>query len=451
MIIMRKLINSLNAKNAQLLFVVKNQFNNVSNIRWWVLGLLVIAMVNSYIDRGNISMVAPLITDLFELDAQKKGYIFSSFLLGYAIMQIPAGLLVDRFGIKWTYTISFIIWGLTATAFGVSSAFWHLIGLRILLGIWESISGPAGNAYIGKYFKENERGFASGLLLSGSKIGPAVGAVIAGLLIDAYGWRMLFILCGLVPLLWIIPWHYIYSRQEKLEKKETKIIEVVNVSKKDNVEASTSKISLVDLFKNRKIQGIFLGYFCYGYVWFLYISWLPSYLYDVLGFSIKETGWWAGFAYGSLAIVVVLSGLLSDIFIRRGYSATKVRKSFVVAGFLAGTLILPVPFIENPIYAMVLVVITISGMGLATANTWAITQSIAPKNSIGTVAGIQNFGATIGGFFAPIITGYLIEATGTYMSTFVVAGVLMFLGILCYVLLIGKVEPITLKIKNSSK
>lgn len=428
--------------------MLKKQFGSIKTIRWWVLALLVIAMINSYIDRGNMSMVAPLLTELFELDAQKKGYIFSAFLLGYALMQIPAGLIVDRFGIKWTYTIAFVIWGITAASFGFTSVFWQLIVLRILLGVWESISGPAGNAYIGRYFKENERGFASGLLLSGSKIGPAVGAIVAGLLIDAYGWRMLFILCGLVPLIWIIPWYYLNSKQEIIESSTEESTENNEIlTKKTPTDAI--RISFKSLISNKKIQGIFWGYFCYGYVWFLYISWLPSYLYDELGFSIKETGWWAGFAYGSLAVVVIISGWISDVFIRRGFSITKVRKSFVIAGFLAGTLILPVPFIENPKLAMILVVITISGMGLATANTWAITQSIAPKQAIGTVAGIQNFGATIGGFFAPIITGFLIQATGSYMSTFIVAGVLMFVGILCYVILIGKVEPIDLKQKAS--
>jgi ACS family D-galactonate transporter-like MFS transporter len=428
-------------------YMIKGQFKSVKTIRWWVLALLVIAMVNSYIDRGNMSMVAPLLTDFFELDAQRKGYIFSAFLLGYAIMQIPAGIMVDRFGIKWTYTIAFFIWGITAASFGFTSTFWQLIVLRILLGVWESISGPAGNAYIGKYFKENERGFASGLLLSGSKIGPAVGAIIAGLLIDAYGWRMLFILCGLVPLIWIIPWHFLYSKQEKIESRISDKNHDLEIRKKEKQSVKT-KFSFNSLIRNKKIQGVFWGYFCYGYVWFLYISWLPSYLYDELGFSIKETGWWAGFAYGSLALVVVISGYASDIFIKRGYAVTKVRKSFVIAGFLAGTLILPVPFIENPILAMILVVITISGMGLATANTWAITQSIAPKNAIGTVAGIQNFGATLGGFFAPIVTGFLIQATGSYMTPFIIAGILMFLGILCYIVLIGKVEPINLKIEK---
>ncbi len=420
--------------------VLKTSQQSVKGIRWWILGLLVIAMINSYIDRGNMSMAAPLITEFFDLDAEKKGWIFSSFLLGYALMQVPAGMMVDKFGIKRTYTIAFIVWGLTAACFGIATAFWHLIILRILLGVWESISGPAGNAYVGRYFEQHERGFATGLLLSGSKFGPAIGAVLAGALLANFSWQMLFILCGLVPLVWVIPWLYFYNKQEKIGAKQQS---VEGTLENEASEASVT-VPLSKLLRNTKIQGIVLGYICYGYAWFLYISWLPSYLFDELGLSIKETGWWSGFTYGVLAVVVIGAGYVSDIFIRRGHSPSKVRKSFVVAGFLAGSLILPVPFIEDPQYVMYMILIAISGMGLATANTWAISQTIAPQGTIGTVAGIQNFAAAFGGFFAPIITGYIIGVTGSYMAAFVIAGVLMVVAIFSYVFLVGKVERINI-------
>ncbi|MDX9882922.1 MAG: MFS transporter [Prolixibacteraceae bacterium] len=410
-------------------------------IRWWMLALLVLAMVVSYIDRGNFSMVAPLLTDLFDLDAQKKGYIFSAFLLGYTLMQIPSGRLVDKYGIKWTYAIAYLIWGLTAASFSLATAFWHFLVLRIFLGVTESISGPAGNAYVAKYFREDERGLVNGFLVSGSKIGPAVGAILAGFLIDSYGWRILFLLCGLIPLTWLIPWLLLYTRQEKMQLAPQQ-------SEGTTVKAAPpKKITLAQLSGKRKTWGIFLGYLFYGYVWFLYISWLPSYLYEVLGFSIRESGWWAGFSYGCLTLVVILSGYAADRLIHRGYSPSKTRKGFIVAGFLFGTLILFVPFIQSPLIAMTMVVITISGMGLATANTWAITQTVAPPGTVGTLAGIQNFGATFGGFIAPMVTGYTIKITGSYAPAFVLAGLCMFAGIACYTLLIGKVEPMRIEDK----
>jgi len=439
--------NALTSTNQSLVSpwqAIKTSLQSVKGIRWWILGLLVIAMINSYIDRGNMSMAAPLITEFFNLDAEKKGWIFSSFLLGYALMQVPAGMLVDKFGIKKTYTIAFIVWGLTAACFGIATAFWHLIALRILLGVWESISGPAGNAYVGRYFEQDERGFATGLLLSGTKFGPAIGAVLAGAILANFSWQMLFILCGLVPLVWVLPWLYFYNKQDKLELKEQPLARKVSAEANKVTSEAKSKVPLAKLLKNTKIQGVILAYFCYGYAWFLYMSWLPSYLFDELGFSIKETGWWSGFTYGVLAIVVIAAGYCSDVFIKRGHSVSKVRKSFVVAGFLAGSLILPVPFIEDPQYVMYMIMIAISGMGLATANTWAISQTIAPPDCIGTVAGIQNFAAAFGGFFAPLITGYIIALTGSYMAAFVIAGILMFVAIFSYVFLVGKVETINI-------
>jgi MFS transporter, ACS family, D-galactonate transporter len=352
-------------------------------------------------------------------------------------MQIPSGRLVDRYGVKWTYAGSYLIWCLIAASFGLATALWQLLALRIMLGVTESISGPAGNAYIADHFSENHRGLASGILVSGSKIGPAVGTVIAGLLISSYGWRMLFFLCGLIPLVWIPLWLILYRKQERKSKNtlpgqpET-VVQEVEIHK---------KVTLMQLMQNRKTWGIFSGYFFYGYVWFLYISWLPSYLFEVLGFSIKETGWWAGFAYGCLALVVILSGFAADSLIRKGFTPTTVRKRFIITGFLFGSLILPVPFIHDPVYAMILVVITISGMGLATANTWAITQSVAPPGAVGTLAAIQNFGATSGGFIAPLITGFIIKITSSYTPAFVLAGLCMLAGIACYHFLIGKVEP----------
>ncbi len=422
----------------------------VDRLRWWILGLLVVAMVASYIDRGNISMAIPMITDVFGLDAEDKGYIFSSFFLGYTLMQVPSGWLVDRFGIKWTYAVSYFAWCIIAACFGFTTVLWQLLVLRMMLGVTESISGPAGNAYIAAHFGEDRRGFASGILVSGSKIGPAVGAVIAGVLIDGYGWRMLFVLCGLVPLVWLVPWLTLYRRQEKMEHVPGTNPEGITQS---GVREGTvsSKITLTELMRQRKTWGIFSGYFFYGYVWFLYISWLPSYLYEVLGFSIRDTGWWAGFSYGCLGLVVVLSGHAADVLIKKGRTPTSIRKGFIVAGFLFGSLILAVPFINDAVWAMLLVVIAISGMGLATANTWAITQSVAPAGSVGMLAGIQNFGATGGGLLAPVVTGFLIQSTGSYTPAFVLAGLFMLAGIGCYHFLIGKVEPMQLIIKNQTQ
>ena len=395
-------------------------------------------MVVGYIDRGNMSMVAPLLSKELHLNATDKGYLFSAFLLGYSLMQIPAGLLVDRFGFKWAYAVFYFLWAITTASFSLVHTFTTLILLRILLGVFESVSGPASFAFIATYFPKTERGTASGVFLAGTKVGPAVGAVLAAYLIKKYGWRNLFIITGLLPLLWIIPWLLLNRSIERnviavktLAPPETKV-----------------KLSLKAVFTKKAVWGIFLGYFCYGYVWYLYISWLPGYFFDRLHFSINDTGWWTGFSYTGMALITIISGWAADKLIAMGRNESRIRKGFVTAGFLVGSLICVVPLIHDVTQNAILLVIAISGMGLATANTWAITQTLAPQGTVGTLTSIQNFGATFGGVIAPLLTGYIISWTKSYSLPFIIAGVLMLVGILSYTLLIGKLKPI--KFQNLS-
>lgn len=411
-------------------------------LRWSIVGLLFIAMVNAYIDRGNISMVAPLLTEDLLLSSSKKGWIFSAFTLGYAIMMVPAGRLVDRFGAKKVYTFFYLSWGICAAAFGLAQVFWHFVILRVILGLCEAASGPASFAFIADYFTEKQRGLASGIFLAGTKVGPAVGAILAAYLIDTFGWRMLFVLSGLAPLLWIIPWWLWVS---KIEKKPH-----LKVKKEAALDGNTINVKFMDLIKKKKTIGIFLGYFFYGSVWYLYINWLPSYLYDSLGLSIKEMGWWSAYAYGGLAIVTVIAGFVADKLVAQGKTETKVRISFIVAGFLCGALIMAIPFATEQTIIFSILMLAISGMGLATANTWAIMQTIAPKGTVGTMSGIQNLGATSGGFLAPLLAGYIVGDNNNYGTVFIAAGIMMLLGIISYIFIIGKVEELKFEEKKSS-
>ncbi|MBN2088620.1 MFS transporter, partial [candidate division KSB1 bacterium] len=153
------------------------------------------------------------------VDPAQMGLILAMFFWMYGLLQVPAGRLVDKYGIRKLYTLSYLIWGFVATAFGLATSIWMFIVLRALLGILESVSAPASMAFIGTHFNEKERGLASGLYLSGTKFGPSIGGILAAWLIDSYGWRMLFILCGLVPLLWLAPWEYYYRKLESRLKK----------------------------------------------------------------------------------------------------------------------------------------------------------------------------------------------------------------------------------------
>lgn len=488
-------------------------------LRWGMLWLLFIAMVNSYVDRGNMSYAIKLIQAEFGFGEAQRGWIFSLFTLGYALTQIPAGMVVDRIGIKWSYTISYFFWGLVAAAFGATWLYWHLVVLRLLLGFFEAVSGPASVAFIARYFPQSSRGLATGIFMSGTKIGPAFGAILATELIEAFdSWRLLFILCGLVPLLWLVPWVWGYYLVERFERDNPDAMPNTDrISPEPKAPTKTSVVPFSVLLGSIKTWGVFLGYFCYGYAWYMYISWLPSYLQEAQGMSLKEAGWWSAFAYGGLALVVTGAGLVSDFFLRhgfmklfnrslliggpavaamlfvgllsqevnvreglpslgsmliasgiglvafivlsllisavtqffinRGQPRVLIRKTFIAAGLLLGALVIPIPFLDNLDVIKVLLLTAIAGTGFATANAWAITQTVAPQGSVGTMSGIQNFGATSGGFLGGLVPGYILAWTSSYAMVLFVAGGLMLVGIGSYFFLIGKLEPITLPTK----
>ncbi len=162
-------------------------------------------------------------------------------------------------------------------------------------------------------------------------------------------------------------------------------------------------------------------------------------------FTLAKMGAFSGIAFGGVAIMVLFAGAAADFLIRRGFDNTRVRKGFVMAGFLMGSLIIPVPFIQNQDYAITVLLIAIVSMGMATANTWAIMQAIAPENTIGTLAGVQNLGGSGGAAIAPLLTGFMVSFSGSFNSAFILAGMIMLSGILSYVFLIGKEERIRMR------
>ncbi|MBD3288290.1 MFS transporter [candidate division KSB1 bacterium] len=375
----------------------------------------------------------------YPMDPAKMGLILAMFFWAYGIMQVPAGRLVDKFGIRKLYTTSFFLWAFVATAFGLATSIWMFIALRALLGVLESVSAPASMAFIGRYFDERERGLATGIYLAGTKLGPSIGGILAAWLIGTFGWRMLFILCGLVPLIWLIPWEYYYRKLEnRIGERNVKVGDVQGSLST----AGKKLIPLKTLFKYKKTWGVFWGAATYSYVLVLYLSWLPTYFREQMHFSLAKMGAFSGIAFGGVAVMVPLAGAAADFLIRRGMDTTKVRKGFIIAGFFMGSLIIPVPYISNPDYAVTVLLIAIVSMGMATANTWAIMQAVAPENTTGTLAGVQNLGGSVGAAVAPLLTGFMVSASGTFNSAFILAGVIMLSGILNYIFLIGKVERI---------
>jgi MFS family permease len=398
-----------------------------SRQRWWLLVLLFSAMLISYAHRSALSVAAPFISADLNLSKTEMGVLLSSFFWVYAFMQMPAGWIVDRFGVRRAYSLGFIFWSLAsaATGFGVGMA--SLLGLRIATGAGQAITFPASSRACANWFRQPERGTVTGVYLTGVRMGAALVSWLGAYFLARYSWKLFFLLIGLTPLVWLLPWNRF------LGKWETRTTEPQG--------AQTNQASFFEsllLLRHRSVFGIFLGFFAYDYAWYVFLTWLPSYLKDERKFTTSEMGIYSATPLVAMSVIIILAGVISDWLVKRGNDERFVRKAFIIAGLAIGCLIVPAGIVADKMTAVWLLTISLCGLGLASPNTWTLTAAVCQKKIVGTVAGIQNFGGNLGGIIAPALTGFIAHKTKSFAIALAVTGAVLVVGMAAYWFLIGE-------------
>jgi ACS family glucarate transporter-like MFS transporter len=389
--------------------------------RWSLMILLGAAMLFCYAQRSALGVAAKSMSDDLGFNPATTGVLLSSFFWVYAFMQMPSGWLVDRFGVRRTYAISFIFWSLMSVLTGLANGLAALILLRVLLGVGQAVAFPASSRAVANWFQESERGLVTGLYLAGVRYGSALISVFGGWFLTYYDWRWFFVVIGAVSLVWVAPW---MGFLKKWEGKGT--------AQASTEQHGASFIESLALLKHRSVMGIFLGFFAYNYVWNVFLNWLPNYLEKVLGFTKKEMGILNAIPLVAMSVIIVISGGLSDWLIRRGYEEKRVRKIFIAVGMLICCLIVPAGFVEDRMTAVWLLSISLSGLGVASPNTWALTQAVSSKKIVGTVSGIQNFGGNVGAALAPMVTGFIVHFTDSFAMALALCGVILVAGVIVF-------------------
>lgn len=393
------------------------------SMRWSVLGLLTVGIIIAYVDRINLSSALPEMRKSFPLTPEASGILLSAFFWSYAALQTPAGWIIDRFGVKWPYAIAFLIWSVVSAATAFVGTLGGLIAVRILLGIGESVVTPASMRYIRTNFAEKERGLAIGIYMSGTKYGPALGAPLAAYLVSGYGWQSMFLVTGLGCLLWLIPWVVLVRSDAGTAASE--------------LEAAPKNAATWGAILSTPVMwGTCLATFCYMYFVYFCMTWMPTYFKERHGLSLTDSGWFTFMSFGGMATIAILGGLAADRLIGKGYNPVTVRKTFVIVGFVLAFSEIIGAFTESASVTLFLAVFSLSGLGLTTANYWALTQTLMPGGAIGRVAGLQNTAASVAGIAAPWITGVLVQKTGNFNAPLITIGFWLAVGISCYVFLV---------------
>jgi ACS family D-galactonate transporter-like MFS transporter len=390
-------------------------------MRWSVLFLLAIGVLIAFVDRTSISsaLAEPSFKHHFQLTDIDRGGINSAFFWSYGLMQIPMGWLVDRYGVKAPYTICFVLWCLATALTGLTTTLAALLLMRVIVGAAEAVVMPASYRWIRNNFKEGQNGTAVGIFAMGNKFGPAIGAPVAAWLIVNYDWRMMFIATGAVGLIWLVPW--MLTVKSDLPK----------AGEMQERKRKASSVTFASIMASPLVWGAMIVNFCYGYFTFYCMTWMPAYLVEQRGLSLKQSGLYTFFSFAGIAIVALIAGWTADKIIARGGDPVFVRKAFVIAGFMGACTVLLGARAETLQMALFWNVFSLSFLGLATANNLALCRlTLIPAPAIGLVTGVQQVATSLAGGVAASLSGWLLHVSGSYDLPMKVIFVFLIIGAL---------------------
>jgi sugar phosphate permease len=401
--------------------------------RWYILLLISLMYLITYLDRVNISAAAPVISKEFGFDKITMGVIFGSFTLAYALFQMPGGWLGDRFGPRRMLTLIVGYWSIMTAATAAAGGAISFVIVRFLFGVGEAGAFPVATRAMQLWYPRRERGFVQGVTHSASRLGAAIAPPIVVTIITAFGWREVFYICGAVGIVWAVWWYFSYRDLPEhhgiVNRAELGRIRGVDETGKINPPRVESMAQLPwrTLIRSPNMWAIMCAYFTYVYCLWIFLSWLPSYLVEYRHFTLIKTGYLASLPLLAGVVGDTVGGLATDWLLRKTGSAKIARRSVAMVGLLGCVVcIVPAALVEDPYAAVYL----LTGAGFFLECTigpsWAVPMDTGGKYS-GTVSGTMNMAGNFGGFLSPIVFGFLAQY-GSWQAPFIVAAALLVIG-----------------------
>ncbi|MCC8402510.1 MFS transporter [Paraburkholderia sp. MMS20-SJTN17] len=413
----------------------------MKKMRWVVIFLCFLAITVNYIDRANLAVAAPQIEKALGIGPAEMGFILSGFFWTYALMQMPFGWFVDRVGARIALPLAVGWWSVFTAATAVTTSVAGMFGCRLLLGVGEAGAYPSCTKLVSQWFQPRERALATSIFDSGSRVGSALSIPVVALIIGMLGWKAAFILTGLLGAVWIVGWFVIYRNPTQ---------DAMDTARHSGSAAQArggGDVTWSSLFRHRTLWGMMLGFFCLNFVIYFFITWFPSYLVQTRGFSLKSLG-----TLGMIPALIAipggwLGGYVSDALFRRGWSLTAARKTCMVGGMLLSSVITLSAFTENTYLMLAFFGIAYGSLAFAAASIWSLPCDVAPTpRHVASIGGIQNFASNLAGIVITTFTGVMVAMTkGSFTIPLVVAGGFCFLGAFSYLVIVGRIEPLSLE------
>jgi ACS family D-galactonate transporter-like MFS transporter len=410
--------------------------------RWRIAVLLGFGVLVNYIDRVNLSVSREALTAQFGISTITFGYLLSAYSWTYALLQIPSGAILDRFGVRRVIRGATLLWSVASLMAAASVGVSQFFVARLVLGVGEAPTFPANAKAVGYWFPSSERSLATAIFDAAAKFASAIGVPIMAILLLHFGWRWMFGFTAAASFAYFLGFYFLYrnpSEDLKLSSAERELIETGGAQS----EQSSGRPVLSHLLTQRKVWGLALGSAAYNYCFYLLLTWLPSYLSAELHINLLQSALYTAIPWLVATFTdLLVGGWLVDALIQRGYDASRVRQTVLVGGTILGLGIFGAASAHSITSALFWISLSLGGLAAAAPVGWSIPSLIAPRGSVGQVGGISNFCSQIAAISAPIITGYVVSATHSFAGAFILAAVILMIGIFGYVVLLGRIEPL---------
>src|SRR6201996_2182090 len=398
--------------------------------RYWVFFLLFLFNLIAYVDRVNMSVAGKPVAQELDLSPVALGYLFSSFLWAYVLMMLPGGRLIDRLGAHVMASIAAVVWSAAQMATGAATSVGTLLLARLGLGIGEAPFSPIVYRSVRAWAPYTERGTATAVISAGSSLGPALGAPLVAWLIQVLSWRWSFVITGVVGFVWVAIWAATVSTPEKTSWLPEPERQRLLAEREAGIEPPAHDgLGYLALLRSPAMWGVFVSQGCLVYSLYLYLSWLPNYLQTARHLSLVQSGVYTSIPFFIATAVNIIANWLGDRLLSVEAVRAGLRRYLVALCLLLTAAGMLIPFVESLTAVIVLISITVSFANTGPAANATLTSDLlrSPADA-GRAFAFLVLGGNLFGLLAPIVTGYLIEASGNFSSAFVAGGALALTG-----------------------
>lgn len=387
-----------------------------TNIRWFFAIAFFIIGIIAYMDRSNISIIAgPMMEDL-NMNKTQFGLLASFFSLGYALMQVPSGVLAEKFGPKKMLTIALLWWSAFTILTGIIKNHGLLYLVRFLFGVGEAPMYPSNAVFNSYWFNKNEKGRASSALLAGSYFGPVIAPIVTIAIMNAFGWQAVFYIFGLVGIVIAILWAIIAKDLPEQHKMVNEAEQRYIMETRDVVETDKTTAPWKVFFSRFSFYAIAAQYFVVQFVITLFLIWLPTYIHETHHVEFNKMGFIAGAPWLAMFILIMLGGTISDKILSSGKSKFMARGVIAISGFIVFCISLYFALSTDSLAMNIFwLSLCLGGVGLSMGMSWATATDLG-RNFAGTVSGWMNLWGNIGALLSPLLAGFLADRIGWTMT-----------------------------------